>query len=326
MPALPLKFGCGPYDRTEALRNGIIQPEGIDLTYVAVEPPPILIDRMVKDGEFDASEMFLALYMSLRARGEFPFVAIPVFPSRVFRHAFMFVNTNSGIRVPQDLAGKRVGVPEFRQTASVWIKGILQHEYDVDLHSIHWFEGGDNRPRARDLLDVQPDADPDIDLQFIGEDKTLSAMLADGEIDALLGARRPNTFGVSPHVQRLFPNYRQVEQDYYRKTGLFPIMHTVVLKEELHREHPWVARSLFQAMQESKDWVMSRMLNTGTLRFMLPWMFEDLEEMDRVFEGDPWVYGLEPNRHILNTLMGYLVEQGLMERAVPLEELFASVE
>ena len=137
------------------------------------------------------------------------------------------------------------------------------------------------------MLDVQPDADPDIDLQFIGEDKTLSAMLADGEIDALLGARRPNTFGVSPQVQRLFPDYRKVEQDYYRDTGLFPIMHTVVLKEELHRQHPWVARSLFQAMERSKEWVMTRMRNTGTLRFMLPWMFEDLEEMDRVFEGDP---------------------------------------
>ena len=326
MADLPLTFGCGPYDRMEALRNGVIRPEGIDLRYVAVEPPPVLVDRMVKDGEFDASEMFLALYMSLRARGEFPFVAIPAFPSRVFRHGFMFINTESGIRTPEDLAGKRVGVPEFRQTAAVWIKGILQHEYGVDLKSIHWFEGGDNRARPQDMLDVQPDADPDIDLQFIGEDRTLSDMLADGEIDALLGARRPNTFGVSPHVQRLFPDYRQVEQEYYRKTGLFPIMHTVVLKEELHREHPWVARSLFRAMQESKDWVMTRMRNTGTLRFMLPWMFEDLEEMDRVFEGDPWVYGLEPNRHILNVLMGYLVEQGLMERAVPLEELFAEVE
>ena len=176
------------------------------------------------------------------------------------------------------------------------------------------------------MLDVQPDADPNIDLQFIGEDKTLSAMLADGEIDALLGARRPNSFGVSPHVQRLFPDYRQVEQDYYRKTGLFPIMHTVVLKEELHREHPWVARSIFQAMEQSKEWVMTRMRNTGTLRFMLPWMFQDLEEMDEVFEGDPWVYGLEPNRHILNTLTGYLVEQGLMERPVPLEELFVPME
>ena len=326
MTDLPLTFGCGPYDRMEALRNGVIRPEGIDLRYVAVEPPPVLVDRMVKDGEFDVSEMFLALYMSLRARGEFPFVAIPVFPSRVFRHGFMFINTGSGIRTPEDLAGKRVGVPEFRQTAAVWIKGILQHEYGVDLKSIHWFEGGDNRARPQDMLDVQPDADPDIDLQFIGEYKTLSDMLADGEIDALLGARRPNTFGVSPYVQRLFPDYRQVEQEYYRKTGLFPIMHTVVLKEELHREHPWVAGSLYRAMQESKDWVMTRMRNTGTLRFMLPWMFEDLEEMDRVFEGDPWVYGLEPNRNILNVLMGYLVEQGLMERAVPLEELFADVE
>ena len=321
MERIPLTMACGPYDRTEALRNGILQPEGIDLTYLAIEPPPVLVDRMVKDQEFDIAEMFLALYLSLRSQGQFPFVAIPVFPSRVFRHGFIFINTNSGIKTPKDLEGKRVGVPEYRQTAAVWAKGMLQHEYGVDLRTIHWFEGGVNSSRVPDLMDLKPEGP--ISIEFITEGKTLNDMLDQGELDALLGARWPACFGVSPHIQRLFPNYREVEREYYLKTGIFPIMHTMVLKESLYEERPWVAQSIYKAMAEAKDWVLTRMRSTGTLRFMLPWMYDDLEEMYSLFGPDPWPYGLEPNRVTLDTLTTYLVEQGLMSRQVPPEELFA---
>ena len=316
-------MACGPYDRTEAIRNRMIQPEGIDLTYLAIEPPPLLVDRAVKDNEFDIAEMFLALYMSLRSQGKFPFVAIPVFPSRVFRHGFVFVNTRSGIKKPKDLEGKRVGVPEFRQTAAVWAKGALQHDYGVDLTTIRWVEGGINAARPPDELDLKPEGP--FSLEFAPEGKSLDDMLGNGELDALLGARKPTSFGSSPHVKRLFPNFREVEQEYYRRTGIFPIMHTMVLKESLYRAHPWVAKSIYNAMVEAKGWVLDRIREGGTLRFMLPWLWDDLEQLDQFFGGDGWPYGLEPNRHNLSTLMDHLVEQGLMKQRVPLEELFLSL-
>ncbi|MFQ5851532.1 MAG: ABC transporter substrate-binding protein [Candidatus Binatia bacterium] len=321
---LPLTMACGPYDRTEAIRNGIIKPEGIDLTYLAIESPPVLVDRAVKNKEFDIAEMFLVLYMSLRSQGRFPFVAIPVFPSRVFRHGFIFVNTNSGIKAPKDLEGKHVGVPEFRQTAAVWVKGILQHDYRVDLTTIHWCEGGLNAARQPDMLDLRPEGP--FCLEFAPEGRSLDDMLEKGELDAVLSAERPRCFGSSPQVQRLFPNYREVEREYYRKTGIFPIMHTMVLKESLYQEHPWVAQSIYQAMVEAKDWVLDRIRGTGGfLRFMLPWLWDDLKQVDELFGGDAWPYGLEPNRYTLEVLMEYMVEQGLMARQVRLEELFVPV-
>ena len=317
-------MACGPYDRTEAIRNGIIKPDGIDLTYVAIESPPVLVDRAVKNNEFDIAEMFLTLYMSLRSQGKFPFVAIPVFPSRVFRHGFIFVNTNSGIKTPKELEGKRVGVPEFRQTAAVWVKGILQHDFGVDLTTIRWVEGGLYAARPRDMLDLKPEGP--FSLEFAPEGRSLDDMLEKGELDALLGAERPRSFGACPQVQRLFPNYREVEREYYLKTGIFPIMHTMVLKESLYREQPWVAQSVYKAMVEAKGWVLDHIWGTGgSLRFMLPWLWDDLEKMGELFGGDAWPYGLESNRHTLDTLMEYMVEQGLMPRRVPLEELFEAV-
>ncbi|MDP6560350.1 MAG: ABC transporter substrate-binding protein [Candidatus Binatia bacterium] len=323
--ALPLTMACGPYDRTEAIRNGIIKPNGIDLTYVAFEYPPDLVDRAVKDNAFDISEMFLSLYLSLRSQGNFPFVAIPVFPSRVFRHGFIFVNTLSGIKTPRDLEGRRVGVPEFRQTAAVWIKGILQHEYNVDLSAIKWVEGGLNVERPRDALDIKPDGP--FAIEFAPEGKSLDEMLARGELDACLGAERPNSFGPNPQVQRLFPNYREVEREYYCKTGIFPIMHTLVLKESLYNQHPWTAQSVYKSMVDSKGWIRDHVWATGGfLRFMLPWLWDDLEQTDKMFGGDAWPYGLEPNRHTLEVLMDYMVEQGLMPQQTPLEELFVAIQ
>ena len=320
---LPLTMACGPYDRTEAIRNGIIKPDGIDLTYMAIDSPPVLIDRMVKGNEFDIAEMFLVLYMSARARGKFPFVAIPVFPSRVFRHGSIFVNTNSGIKTPKDLEGKRVGVPEFRQTAVVWVKGILQHDFAVDLSTIRWVEGGINAARPPDMLDLKPEGP--FAVEFAPEGRSLDEMLKKGELDALATAERPRSFGPNPQVQRLFPNYREMERNYYQKTGIFPIMHTIVLRESLYRERPWVAPSVYKAMVEAKGWGRERIRGTGAPWIMLPWLWDDLEKEDELLGGDPYPYGLEPNRRTLEVLMGYVVEQGLMEQLVPLEELFVEV-
>lgn len=323
MANLKLSVGCGPYDRTEALRSGIIQPEGIDLTYVPVQSPPEVFARMVKNHAFDFSEMSTSMYLTLRAKNEFPFIALPIFPSKVFRHGYIFINTKSGITSAKDLEGKRVGVPEYRQTAAIWIRGILQYEYGVDLDSIHWFEGGANAAREPDVLDLRPDRE--IDIQFIGPEKTLNEMLEAGEIDAMIGARKPFSLDSSPHVARLFPDYREVEKAYYVKTGIFPIMHTLVVDEELYREHPWVAESMYKAFVEARDWCLEQMRFSGTIRYTLPWLFADLDEMEAVFGPDPWAYGLEANRPTLEALVQYLYDQRFLAEKVALEDMFLPI-
>src|SRR5205807_2403823 len=212
MANLSLTVACGPYDRTEALRIGAVQVEGIDPTYLAIQSPPEIFNRMIQKSSFDVAEMSVSLYLTRRSEGGFPFVALPIFPSRLFRHGFIFVNTDAGIRTPKDLEGKRVGVPEFRQTAAVWIRGILQREYGVALDRVHWLEGGVNTPRRPDtVMDLRPEEHEAVgSVGFIPEGRTLSDMLATGEIDALIGARRPFSLGKSPKVGRLFPNYREV--------------------------------------------------------------------------------------------------------------------
>ena len=323
MPNLKLSVGCGDYDRTEALRSGVVQPEGIDLTYVPIQSPPEIFARMVKNHAFDFSEMSTSMYLTLRAKGEFPFVALPVFPSKVFRHGFIFVNTGSGIWAAKDLEGKRVGVPEYRQTAAIWIRGILQHEYGVDLDTIQWFEGGANVPREPDVLDLRPDRE--IDIRFIGPEKSLNDMLEAGEIDAMIGARKPFSLDTSPRVERLFPDYREEEKAYYRKTGIFPIMHTLVVDEVLYREHPWVAESMFKAFSQAKEWCLERMRFSGTMRYTLPWLFADIDEMSEVLGDDPWAYGLEPNRPALEALIQYLHDQKFLANKVAVEDMFLPI-
>jgi 4,5-dihydroxyphthalate decarboxylase len=322
---LHLTVACGPYDRTEALRSGLIQPEGIDLTYVPIQSPPEIFSRLLKKGSFDVSEMSAAVYFQLRAKGQLPYVALPVFPSRLFRHGYIFVNKNAGIRDAADLNGKRVGVQEYRQTAAVWIRGLLQHEYGVDPRSITWLEGGVNAPRAFDAdLDLRPTGGYTI--EFIGTDRTLDELLLAGEIDAVIGARCPNCVRTHSAVAgKLFPNSRQLEQDYYRRTGIFPMMHTLVMREELHHDQPWVSDSLYKAFVQAKDWCWQQMRFSGAARYMLPWLFDDIDELDALFGGDPWPYGLEENRVTLEALNQYLVEQGLMAAPQRLDKLFVPI-
>ena len=277
MTKLPIIFACGPYDRMEALSLGIIQPEGIDLRYIGIQSPPEIFARMIKTRSFDVAEMSMAHYFIMRLRGEFPYIAIPVFPSRVFRHGYVFINKNAGISTAKDLEGKRIGVQEYRQTAGVWVRGILQHEFGVDLDSVKWFEGGVNEPRAPDDdMDIRPTQA--LKLEIIPGDRTLNDMLEAGEIDAYFGARRPAALDNGQNVTRLFPNYRELEKDYYRKTGFHPIMHTVVIREELFQEHPWMAESLFKACEESKSWAIKQMKFSGAQKLMLPWLYDEIAE------------------------------------------------
>jgi 4,5-dihydroxyphthalate decarboxylase len=308
----------------EALREGIVQPEGVALTYVPIQSPPELFARMIKRGSFDVSEMSMSLYTQLRARGEFPFVALPVFPSRMFRHGYIFVHAEAGIERPQDLAGKRVGVQEYHQTAGVWIRGILSSQYGLDLSSIRWREGGVNAPRTPDVLDLRPRGE--LDIEFVGSDVSLDELLAAGEIDAYLGARQPKSFSTSPDVRRLFPDYRAVERQFYADTKIFPMMHTIVIREGLLEQHPWLAESLFKAFTASKNWCLEQMRFSGTPRYTLPWLHADIEEIDELFGGDPWPYGLEENRIPLEAFVGHLVEQQFLEKPVDIEQLFLDLE
>ncbi len=240
MTNLRLTFACGPYDRTQALRDGTIRPEGIDLTYINLQPAEIFW-RMLQYKEFDASEMSLSNYTTLVGSGLAPFVAIPVFPSRVFRHGYFFINTQKGIKGPGDLKGKRGGVPEYSMTAAVYMRGLLEHEYGVKPSDVEWVQG-----RADRLGHKLP---PDIRLTQAPAGTELGDLLERGEIDFLMTANNPLSFRRgAPNVKRLFPNYRELEQDYYRRTKIYPIMHTVVIRRDVYERDPWVAIESLQGI------------------------------------------------------------------------------
>jgi ABC-type nitrate/sulfonate/bicarbonate transport system substrate-binding protein len=322
MSRLHLTLACGRYDRTEALRTGDVAVEGIDLNYIPIESPREIFDRMVGNSEFDAAELSSSELIRLAAAGGSPFVGLPVFVSRMFRHGFIYVNRRSGIRNAKDLEGKRVGVPLYTQTAAIWIRGHLVHQYGVDLSTIHWMQGGVEHAGAhgspRDL--------PTLGGVKIEENQSklsLDELLAKCEIDALIGSRQPNSLGRHPDVVRLFPNYREVEREYYQQTKIFPIMHLLAVRRDIYEANRWVANSLYKAFVDAKTWALSRMRFSAAQCTMLAWQLEDVEEMDALFGKDAWPYGIEKNRAALETLVGYMVEQRLLERPVALEEIFA---
>ena len=323
MPNLDLNIACWDYDRTRPLTDGRVQPEGINLDITVLRPREIF-PRMLQDQEFHASEMSLASYVILKARDQCPFVAIPVMLSKIFRHDCIYVRPDAGINEPADLRGKRIGLPQYSSTAGVFIKGLMQHEYGVSPQQMTWFMGGQDTPAPAPLVPL--DLPDDIHLEFIPEDKTLEGMLADGALDALFAPYIPNLFlSGSPTIARLFPNFKEVEQDYYRRTGIFPIMHTVVIREDVHREHPWVAISLYEAFSQAKDLAVGGLYDTDALALTLPFLIDHLEESRRIFGSDYWSYGVESNRPALEGLSQYVVDQGLAPRVVSTEELFPAI-
>jgi 4,5-dihydroxyphthalate decarboxylase len=321
MSRLRLSLACWDYDRTRALADGSVRAEGIDLTCLNLHVEETFF-RMLRNGEFDVAEMSLSSYAISAARDASPFVAIPVFPSRFFRQSCIFVSERSPIREPRDLVGKRVGTPEYQMTAPVWIRGILQDEYGVDPASVEYRTGGEEEPGREEKLKL--DLPAKFRVTRIGPGKTLAAMLADGEIDALHTARIPSTFRSRPGaVRRLFENYVEVERAYYRKTKIFPIMHTVVIRRDIYRANPWVAQSLSKAFAQAKQLVYEDLYTTSALTTMLPWQVAQVEELRRDMGEDWWPYDFEPNRHVLDTFLRYHHEQGLSPRRLQPEELFA---
>jgi 4,5-dihydroxyphthalate decarboxylase len=321
MGRIRLTLACWDYDRTRALQDGRVEVEGVDLTYL-----PLRVEetfwRMLRYAEFDVAEMSTGSFLMSRDKGAPRLIGIPVFPSKTFRHSCIYINTDSGIKKPADMAGKRVGVPEYQITMATWARGILQHEYGVLPEQMKWFTGGEEHPGRQDK--VKHNLPSNINIQPIPDDQTLSAMLASGEIDAMISAHMPSPFKHRhPKVQRLIANFREVEQDYFRRTKIFPIMHTIVIREEIYEKHPWIAQSLFKAFDESKRLCQEAMYEFSALKYMLAWSIDEMEKEREVLGPDPWAYGLEANRHVLETLVQYTYEQGLISRRPEVDSLFA---
>jgi 4,5-dihydroxyphthalate decarboxylase len=321
MPNLQLTLACWDYDRTRPLMDGRVRPEGIDLD-IKVLRPRQTFQRMLDEQEFHVSELSLASYTALKGRGQCRFVAVPVALSKIFRHSCIYVRTDAGIKAPADLKGKRVGTSQYSSTALVFMRGMLQHEYGVAPCDLHWFMGGLNTFTEQPLIPL--DLPKDVRLDFLPAGNTLERMFEAGELDALLSIYIPSLFVQgSPRITRLFPNFKTVEQDYYRRTRIFPIMHTVVLREDVYREHPWAARSIYQAFRAAKDLAVEGLYDTDALQLSLPWLLDHVEEARRAFGADFWSYGLEPNRPTLAALGRFVHEQGLSPRTVSPDELFA---
>jgi len=320
MPALPITFACGLYDRMLALQTGEIKPDGIDLNFLVMDSPREIFDRMSSRLEFDACEMSSSEYVSRYAAKKLPFVALPVFASRVFRHGFIVVNRKF-IASAKDLAGKRIGVPLYTQTAAIFIRGLMQHDLGVDLSGIEWVQGAINEPGGYGNPSVMPLLKP-VNITPNQSGKSLSDLLEVGEIHAIIGSNLPRALKRNPDVVRLFPDYRAQEKDYYRRTRIFPIMHLVVIRNDIYERHPFVATSLYDAFCAAKDRALAKMRFSGTLRYMLPWLPDDVEEIDELFGGDCWPYGVEPNRPTLQALVAYMAEQGLIAESIPIEKLF----
>ena len=321
MANLRLSFGCWDYDRTRALMDGSVRPDGIDLTYLNM-PVEETFFRMLRNREFDLAEMSLSSYTVSLQKPERPFVAIPVFPSRFFRHSCIYVHAGSGIQAAKDLIGKRIGVPEYQMTAPVWIRGILSDHYGVPVDSVTYMTGGEEEPNRDEKLKL--DLPPNIRVVPIGPTQTLSQMLHAGEIDALYTARMPSSFLKGDgRVVRLFPDYPAVELAYYRQTRIFPIMHTVAIRREVYEANRWIAQSLTKAFVAAQKVTYASLRETAALKAMLPWLNAHVEDAIREMGEDYWPYGLAPNVDTLRTFLRYHHEQGLSKRLVSPEELFA---
>jgi 4,5-dihydroxyphthalate decarboxylase len=315
MANLRLNFACGPYDRTQGLRDGTIRPDGVELNYLTLQPAEIFW-RMLQFKEFDASEMSLSNYTTLVSEGNPPFIAVPAFPSRVFRHGYFFINSSKGIASGADLKGKRGGVPEYSMTAAVYMRGLMQHEFGVKPSDVEWVQG-----RADRLGRKLP---PDIRLTQAPAGTELGDLLERGEIDFLITANNPLSFRRGAKtVRRLFPDYAQMEKDYYKRTKIYPIMHTVVIRRDIYDRDPWVAMSLYKALCAAKERCYRLLIETGAPKASFAWLQPMIEEEQAIIGRDWYPYGIAPNKPSIEALLQYTHEQGLSARRLTIEDLFA---
>ncbi len=320
MVEVPITIACGRYDRTSAIRDGRVKVEGCAVTYLPLYPEEIF-HRAFKFQEFDVSEISFSSYIRTVATGTSAYIGVPAFVSRIFRHSGIYVREGAGISKPEDLRGKRIGVPEYQITAVVWMRGMMQHEYGVKPSEIHWHSGGQEEPGRHERTPLKPI--PGLDLRPIGDNKTLVGMLRDGELDALFTARAPSSFrNGEDHIQLLFPNTRAAEQAYYKKTKLFPIMHLIGIRKTLVEQYPWLPTSVYKAFCEAKALAMIDLRDVNALMVTLPWLVAETNETAAIMGDDFWKYGIHENLPDIEALTQYIYEQGLADRKVKVEELF----
>ena len=318
--ALELSLSVCDYDRTRAIFDGRAPIQGCDVTAVALEPEESF-HRAFKFQEFDVSEISMSSYLLSVARNDAHYIAIPAFVSRLFRHSSIYVRTDR-IKTPADLKGKTIGLPEYQMTANVWVRGILEEEYGVAPRDIHWRRGGLEDPGREERARIS--LPPEIDLQAVPSDRSISDMLEKGEIDGLLSARAPSCFlRGAPNVARLFPDYPAVEEAYFKKTKLFPIMHAIGIRRSIVEKYPWVAVNVYKAFVKAKALCMHELSEIGHLATTLPWPVAAYDRARASMGADFWPYGAHENKLPLETLARYSFEQGLSVRQVPFEEMFA---
>jgi 4,5-dihydroxyphthalate decarboxylase len=318
---LPLTIACGDYDRTKALQDGRVSVEGCRVNYIPLEPEEVFF-RAFRNQEFDVCELSFSSYCLSTARNDCAYIGIPAFVSRVFRHSGIYIRKDAGIQSPQDLRGKRIGVPEYQLTALVWIRGMLQDEYGVKPSESLWFGGGQEEPGRDERAPLK--LPPDIKFTAIPQDRTLVEMLLAGELDVLFTARAPSCYDNGhPNVERLFPNYREVEKAYYKKTGLFPIMHLIGIKKDLVAKHPWLPTSVYKAFLQARDIAYKRAREVAALHLTLPWGEAEARETVTLMGKDYWPYGVKESAHDIEAMTRYSFEQGLASRKLSPTDLFA---
>jgi len=317
---VPLTIACDEYDRTRAIKDGRVQVDGCEVTYLAL-PPEELFFRAFRYHDFDVAELSFNSFLMSTSRNACPYVAIPAFVSRRFRHSAIFIRTDRGIKSPADLKGKLVGLPEYQQTANVWMRGIFKEEYNIEPSDIRWRTGGQEEPGRDERTPLKLPGS--IDIAPIPSDKTLNGMLVSGELDAVFSARELSCYVKgTPNVGLLFPNYREVEADYYRRSKNFPIMHLVGIKKTLVERYPWLPATVYKAFCQAKKIAVDNIQAMSAATVTLPWPETHVADAKNLIGEDYWRYGILESLHEIETLARYSYEQGLATRVLKPEEIF----
>jgi 4,5-dihydroxyphthalate decarboxylase len=321
MGKLSVSLACAAYDRTWPLISGRVPIEGCDVNFVVIDPSEAFV-RAYRSQDFDITELSASSHILTTARGDAPYIAVPAFVSRVFRHSSFYIRTDRGIKSGKDLRGKTVGVTEYQMTAGLWARGLLSDDFGVRSQEIYWRRGGMDKPGLAERTPIK--VTDNIDLQPIPDGKTLSGMLEAGELDAMIAARAPSAFlRGATNIARLWPDFRAAEEDYFKRTGLFPIMHLIGIRRSLVEKHPWLAPSVLKAFTRAKAIALEEMEDVGISRASLPWLPCDVAHSKEVMGSDIWPYGFEANKKAIECMLRWSVEQGLSHRAVAADELFA---
>jgi 4,5-dihydroxyphthalate decarboxylase len=318
---LPITIACNEYDRTRPIKDGRVPVEGCEVTYLTYEAEEMFF-RGFRNDEFDVAELSFSGYLIMAARDECPYIAIPAFVSRFFRHSSIYIRTDRGIRSPADLKGRLVGLPEYSQTAIVWMRGIFKEEFGLDPRDVHWRSGGLEESGRDERVPLK--LANGVDLQPLAPGETLNRMLVEGKLDAVITARALACFvNKAPNIGRLFPNYREVEKAYYQRSGIFPIMHIIGIHRSLVEKHPWLPANLYKAFCQAKAIALNEVREMGWPHVTLPWAEPEMAETMALMGADYWRYGVAESAHEIETLIRYAYDQGLLARQPGVEELFA---